>query len=111
MFCPKCGKEVPDDTLFCPSCGTGISRPSPSEGNSQKNTAEKTSYNVLAIIGLVVSAIAVCVDADTGLVLGIGGLVVSIIGLIQCKKKIMKGTVLSIIGIVLGAIATLYPFM
>ncbi|WP_455950661.1 DUF4234 domain-containing protein [Eubacterium sp.] len=25
MFCPKCGKEVPDSTKFCPSCGEDLS--------------------------------------------------------------------------------------
>ncbi len=24
MFCPKCGKEVPDTASFCPFCGTSL---------------------------------------------------------------------------------------
>lgn len=24
MFCPKCGKELPDGSAFCPSCGTNV---------------------------------------------------------------------------------------
>jgi len=24
MFCPKCGKEVPDGSKFCPYCGTSL---------------------------------------------------------------------------------------
>ncbi len=22
MFCPKCGKEIPEDATFCPNCGS-----------------------------------------------------------------------------------------
>ena len=25
MFCPKCGKQLPDSAAFCPACGTSIS--------------------------------------------------------------------------------------
>jgi len=31
MFCPKCGKEIPDGSTFCPSCGTKIRETSPTE--------------------------------------------------------------------------------
>jgi predicted nucleic acid-binding Zn ribbon protein len=24
MFCPKCGKEIPDDKQFCDECGTAL---------------------------------------------------------------------------------------
>lgn len=24
MFCPKCGKEIPDNSTFCPDCGSKI---------------------------------------------------------------------------------------
>ena len=24
MFCPKCGKEIPDGSAFCSSCGTNV---------------------------------------------------------------------------------------
>lgn len=24
MFCRKCGKEFPDDSMFCPKCGTAV---------------------------------------------------------------------------------------
>lgn len=28
MYCPKCGKEMPEGAQFCPSCGSNISPPS-----------------------------------------------------------------------------------
>ena len=37
MFCPKCGKEIPDQAVFCPKCGASINasggqpRPSPTQ--------------------------------------------------------------------------------
>jgi len=27
MYCPKCGKELPEDAQFCPSCGNSVSTP------------------------------------------------------------------------------------
>ena len=24
MFCTKCGKAIPDDSVFCPECGTSL---------------------------------------------------------------------------------------
>jgi uncharacterized membrane protein YvbJ len=24
MFCTKCGKQIPDDSVFCPECGAAI---------------------------------------------------------------------------------------
>jgi len=26
MFCPNCGKEIPDETKFCPYCGVKVER-------------------------------------------------------------------------------------
>lgn len=37
MFCPKCGKEIPDDSSFCYSCGSKI------EIKETKNTITDTS--------------------------------------------------------------------
>lgn len=30
MFCPECGKEIPDDSVFCPECGARIDEESES---------------------------------------------------------------------------------
>jgi hypothetical protein len=26
MYCPKCGKEIPDDASFCPQCGASVKK-------------------------------------------------------------------------------------
>lgn len=36
MFCPKCGKNVPDNTKFCPGCGADLSL-----GRRAQNAANK----------------------------------------------------------------------
>lgn len=32
MFCPKCGEEIPDDSVQCPSCDAKISGEAPAAG-------------------------------------------------------------------------------
>ena len=49
MFCPKCGKEVPEDSSFCPNCGAHLMPEIP-----ETKTEEKNSYLVaLLAIGVV----------------------------------------------------------
>ena len=33
MFCPKCGKQIPDGAKFCPGCGNKVQTP---DGNVQQ---------------------------------------------------------------------------
>jgi predicted nucleic acid-binding Zn ribbon protein len=49
MFCPKCGKEVPEDSSFCPNCGYHLMPEIP-----ETKTEEKNSYLVtLLAVGVV----------------------------------------------------------
>ncbi len=34
MFCPECGRELPDDSVFCEFCGTNLSEDAPGAGPS-----------------------------------------------------------------------------
>ena len=45
MFCPECGKEIPDDSVFCSECGARIDGP---EENSavQRNAGQSTVKQV-----------------------------------------------------------------
>ncbi len=40
MFCPKCGKEVPEGATFCPSCGAPIQAAAPGAAPSQTTQAQ-----------------------------------------------------------------------
>jgi len=64
LYCPKCGKEAPDDSSFCPNCGYGF-------GNSA--VAKRTRLSVIAGILEIV---------DGGLKLfGVLGLTIAIVAL------------------------------
>ena len=75
-----------------------------SQGGGQKMT-----YNKMAVIGLVVSVISLFLDF-WGIV-AIAGVIVSVIGFLDCKKTNEKGEKLAIIGIALGAISILWTII
>lgn len=67
MYCPECGKQIPDDSIFCPECGCKLSAPeTPAAGknryesvpeeagktNSKKGTKKKglPAWLVIAVI-------------------------------------------------------------
>jgi uncharacterized membrane protein YvbJ len=59
MFCPNCGKQIPDDSKFCPYCGYQIAKV---KGEERVQTIELTSKRlkkqllysvVLIIVGLI----------------------------------------------------------
>jgi len=45
MFCPKCGKELPDSSNFCTACGYKIET-----NNTQQNLENKNSKTVKVVI-------------------------------------------------------------
>lgn len=51
MFCPSCGKNLPDNAMFCDGCGTNLSQGTVSVA---QNKAAKGSINIIyAIVALV----------------------------------------------------------
>ncbi len=67
MFCPKCGRQLPDTAKFCPSCGSAVSFPrsAPSQPAPPKLAPEKkpglsgTAIGVIAGVSATV-AILLC---------------------------------------------------
>lgn len=118
MFCVKCGKQIADGSKFCPECGavqpddsaksTAYSS-GPINTTDRYSTVRKAQYNIMCIVGLVVSCISLLINF-WGLV-GIAGTVISVIGLITCTRRNENGKILAIIGIIIGVISIIYALV
>ena len=110
MFCSRCGCEVKEGAAFCANCGTPQRKTTADNsscgGSAGGRPIRKTQYNVLSIVGMALSCIALIIFNCYGLV-GLAGMIVSIIGLKNCKKNDKDGRAFAIIGIVVGGIAIL----
>jgi len=113
MFCINCGKEIPEGSAFCPECGVTQHDTAPQNSytgsfSSPTNqpTVQKAPYNVMCIIGLVISGISLLLNF-WGIV-GIVGTIISVVGLSHCKQKNENGKAFAIIGIVIGVFSILY---
>jgi hypothetical protein len=54
MFCPKCGKERPDDKQFCRECGSPLFKRVPTDTqNTQKKTVSSPDAGMI-IIGILI---------------------------------------------------------
>lgn len=114
-FCPKCGKEVKEDSAFCSNCGNPLSNGQDNlDSNSEhaeyvefSNYQEKESSlckvsMILGIISIVFSTICCCcfpVSAITGPI----AIILAIIYLVKYPNKSKSQ---AIVGLVLGIIAT-----
>ena len=110
MFCSRCGCEVKEGAAFCSNCGAPQRKTTADNSNCGRNAdgrpIRKTQYNVLSIVGMALSCAALLIFNCYGLV-GLAGMIVSIIGLTKCKKNDEDGRAFAIIGIVVGGIAIL----
>ena len=73
MFCPSCGKQVPDGTGFCPNCGTKLASRQPKPGHSvgapasEQNPRRKRGAKkprlipVIALAAIVLVAVALVI--------------------------------------------------
>ena len=118
MFCTKCGKEIPEGAAFCPFCGaaraaapgagSGEGTPAPPAGGDyarpvNQSPIRKAPYNLLCILGLVISLISLVFNYF-GLV-GLGGIIVSVIGLVLCNRRRENGRILGALGVLFGAVS------
>ncbi len=62
MFCPKCGKELTDDSSFCPGCGSRVGS-NPPPGNNVYNTQGPKEPSTLGpfLLGLILGIIGVII--------------------------------------------------
>lgn len=122
MFCGKCGANIPDENTFCSQCGSPIPnvsdlssvqpdtqtfQPVPVIMMAQPGPVKRT--NGAAIAGFVLGIVSVCLCwvPYVGLLLGIVGLIFSIVG-ISKKNACGSGGGFAITGLILSIIAGLF---
>ena len=88
-YCSRCGAEIYDEAVICTKCGCAVDGMNGGSYNSASN-----NYNVLAIVGFVLSFFSTIV-----------GLIISIIAYKQVKQTGEKGKELAIAGIVISSIS------
>ena len=86
-YCAHCGAEMYDDAVICTKCGCAA------DGMRSPYNTPSNSWNILAIIGLVMSFFSTVV-----------GLVLSIIAYKQVKNTGEKGRELALAGIVISSV-------
>lgn len=108
MYCINCGKQIDDGVAFCPECGAAQKVVATSNNANAVNSYanNKTSYDTMCIVGLVISGISLLVNL-CGIV-GIAGVIVSVIGLINCSPDNKNGKIFAIIGIVIGGFSIVF---
>ena len=114
MFCQKCGKEISDDSTFCVFCGSRTNADSACGGPSfgyyaNQVKREVNRYNIWSIAGFILAIVPVVIPLGIfSLITGISAIVISSISLKQIKNTGEKGNVLAILGIIFGAVFSLY---
>jgi hypothetical protein len=89
MYCPKCGKENPDDAQLCHSCGSVLM----STPTQSQNADTKTSG--LAIASLILGILSAFI------ITGIAAIILGIVALVKIRKSSgqLKGKGLAVAGI------------
>ena len=114
MFCQKCGKEISDDSTFCVFCGSRTNADSACGGPSfgyyaNQVKREVNRYNIWSIAGFILAVVPVVIPLGIfSLITGISAIIISSISLKQIKNTGEKGNVLVILGIIFGAVFSLY---
>lgn len=106
MFCKNCGKEIDDKAVVCIHCGVAtdnLNGGNQSGGmNANQSGAPQKKLNVLALVGLIISAVGLIGFNYIFLAPSIAGLILSIIGIVKSKDYSAPG--LAIASIIVSAI-------
>lgn len=106
------------DRSFVPNAGlysqmilqkNAVYSSNPNNSTNHYSTVRKAQYNIMCIVGLVVSCISLLLNF-WGLV-GIAGTIISVIGLTNCTRRNENGKILAIIGIVIGVFSIIYALV
>ena len=107
MYCRKCGREIPDDSVMCGYCGTPTNPDNPyTYGGTPQNMDEGANGLGIAsmILGIVAILLACCAGgkwltflvAAAGLGMALAGVICSVIALL------MKIIVIILLGVGIG---------
>lgn len=55
MFCPKCGKQLPDGAKFCTGCGSPVSQPQTPPAPTPTSGGKRNTGLIVAIVALVIA--------------------------------------------------------
>ncbi len=89
MFCVHCGKEIKDEAIFCPHCGVATHNYKAVAESQPKALPVRKEFNVIALIGFVMSIVAVVlifIEMSVFLLAVITALVLSIVGAVNSKS-------------------------
>lgn len=105
MYCPKCGKQVPDNAAFCSECGANLKNDATSNGRQVPNIGW-----ILCIVVSAMSLLGAFAIAD-GSSYSFGGYYLS--SLDQIARLIVAGIIVcfSSIGLVVGCIGLYIPVL
>ena len=107
MYCRKCGREIPDDSIMCGYCGTPVNPDNPyTYGGTPQNMDEGANGLGIAsmILGIVAILLACCAGgkwltffvAAAGRGMALAGVICSVIALL------MKIIVIILLGVGIG---------
>ncbi len=117
MFCRNCGFELSAEAKFCPCCGTTVEAPgytaAPNNVPPQAPTSSsKPSVKGLVGFGLAMGAITFYfIFPILSLVLGIVGLVFSILGLKETNANNLKLKGFPLAGLIVSIVAISLAFL
>lgn len=102
MFCKKCGAEIDDQAVICVKCGCSTKE----EIAITETPKAKKKINIMCLVGFILSLVSWLL-ALYGIV-AIAGLTLSIIGVVQAKRKEERLVGLGIAGIPISACSLIY---